>query len=131
MKDSEQRLLPVPDALLEELKARQESSKGRLVLGVGKDDKNPNTHLLRALKRLAKRAELNCGMCGCEESGDCKDFTLHRLRRTYATNTLRGGVDLRTVQHLMGHADLESTLRYLQPASGLGLQAAVNAIQWR
>lgn len=130
VKDSEQREVPIPDELATALEARKKVSKGRLVLGVGKDQKNPNTHLLRQLKRLAKRAELTCGACGCEESGECKEWTLHKLRRTYATTLLRNQVDLRTVQSLMGHSDLESTLRYLRPASGNGLQAAVNAIAW-
>ena len=39
---------------------------------------------------------------------------------------LRAGVDLRTVQEWMGHKDLESTSRYLQPARGNEALALVN-----
>ncbi|MBZ5509358.1 MAG: tyrosine-type recombinase/integrase [Acidobacteriia bacterium] len=39
---------------------------------------------------------------------------------------LRAGVDLRTVQEWMGHKDLESTSRYLQPARGSQALALVN-----
>lgn len=41
-----------------------------------------------------------------------KSFTSHDLRRSYATNLLGSGVDVITVQKLMGHTNLETTLRY-------------------
>jgi hypothetical protein len=55
-------------------------------------------------KAVAKRAKL---------SPD--NFWLHKFRATFATRHLWAGVDLRTVQHWMGHKDLESTMRYLKP----------------
>lgn len=36
----------------------------------------------------------------------------HDLRRSFATNLIENGVDLFTVQNLMGHANLETTRRY-------------------
>jgi integrase len=131
VKDSEQRDVPIPNDLLHRLKTRQEQyGEARLVLGTGKEHDKPNGHLLRNLKALAKRAKLSCGVCtGCKgKAAECSEFTLHKLRRSYATTLLRNHVDLRTVQALMGHSDLASTLRYLRPAGSKETQAAINNI---
>jgi len=131
VKDSEERDIPIPDDLLAELKAWQEQHpKGGLLFNTKRG--YPNRKLLRILKRLAKRAGLNCGQCeGCKSPlKECQEWTLHKFRRTYCTTLLRSGLDLRTVQAYMGHADLASTMRYLRPASSAEAQARINAIRW-
>ena len=98
---------------------------------VGTKKDQPNTKLLRSLKRLTGKAGLACNRCqGCKTRGECRQFTLHKFRRTYATTLLRNGVDLRTVQAFMGHADLESTMRYLTPATATATHKRINEIAW-
>lgn len=41
-----------------------------------------------------------------------KDFRFHDLRYTYASHLVMMGVDIKTVQELMGHKSIEMTLRY-------------------
>ncbi len=131
VKDSEERDIPIPSDLLRHLRARRKThpdSKLVLPTSGGK----PNRKLLRTLKRLAKNAGLNCGVCdGCKgKAGECQQWTLHKLRRSYCTGLLRNGVDVATAQRYMGHADLESTMRYLQPAAAKESQRTINAIKW-
>lgn len=47
----------------------------------------------------------------------------HRFRHTFAVNMLRAGVDLRTLQRLMGHSDIRILARYLNLASDDAIRA--------
>jgi site-specific recombinase XerD len=52
-----------------------------------------------------------------QRAGIAIEFDLKTFRSTYATRMLRSGLDVRTVQHWMGHKSLETTMRYLVPAT--------------
>jgi integrase len=129
VKDSEQRDVPIPDDLLTALRQWKEQRDGKALV-LGTDSDKPDSKMLRSIKRLAKRAGMNCGYCdGCKSANsECREFTLHKFRRTYCTSLLRAGLDLRTVQSFMGHADMESTMRYLRPASGSEIRERLNAV---
>jgi integrase len=95
IKDKEERDVAMPEALVKVLKAwHKKRPSANWVLGTKRD--GPSTHMLRSLKRLARRAGLNCGRCkGClSKHQECKEFTLHTFRRSYAT-MLRGRGRLR------------------------------------
>jgi site-specific recombinase XerD len=46
------------------------------------------------------------------EAAGVKDFKWHDLRHTFASRLVMAGVDLRTVQELMGHRTIAMTVRY-------------------
>jgi integrase/recombinase XerD len=60
-------------------------------------------------------------------AGIQKKITPHTLRHSWATHLLERGTDLKTIQVLLGHVDLETTTLYLH-LSQRHLQAVVNPV---
>jgi integrase-like protein len=85
------------------------------------------------IKRVAERTGLNCGQCitrhgnKCAEGPHCQHFFLHKFRHTFATEHLRHGIDIRTLQSWMGHRDIKSTMVYLKGVQSKDALAKVNA----
>ena len=58
-----------------------------------------------AVHRLVKKAFMQAGL-------DSTQFSAHKLRHTAATMMLSGGVDVKTVQEVLGHENLNTTQIY-------------------
>jgi integrase len=93
-KNNERRVVPINDTLYGVLKS--------LPVHLGTDLVFPEISGLQltvAFRRACKRAGIN-------------DFRFHDLRHSFASYLTMGGVNLRTVQTLLGHKDLRMTMRY-------------------
>jgi integron integrase len=55
-----------------------------------------------------------------DAAGLSKRASAHTLRHSYATHLLQMGFDIRTVQDLMGHGDVKTTMIYTHAVQGLG-----------
>ena len=67
--------------------------------------RNGNRISVEAVHRLVKKAFLQAGL-------DSTQFSAHKLRHTAATMMLSGGVDVKTVQEVLGHENLNTTQIY-------------------
>ena len=110
-KDYEDREIPISGDLARMLRTLPRESRWVFPSASGKLE----THLLRRLKRVAERVGV-------------PDATLHKFRHTYATRLLENGADIVTVQRLLGHSDLDTTKRYLNPDVDLK-RSAVNRLR--
>ena len=67
--------------------------------------RNNNRISTDAVHALVKKALLQAGL-------DATQFSAHKLRHTAATMMLSGGVDVKTVQEVLGHENLNTTQIY-------------------
>lgn len=54
----------------------------------------------------------NAVRCAVREAGIAKHATVHTLRHSFATHLLMNGVNIREIQDLLGHKNVETTMVY-------------------
>ncbi len=120
-KGGKDRDLPLSPALLETLREYWRWRKPKLYLF---PTRNLRGRLDQAISD--KTVWIACSDAACR-AGIRKRVTPHTLRHSWATHLLEAGTDLRTIQVLLGHGDLETTAQYLH-LSQRHLQAVNNPL---
>ena len=104
-KGKKERVVPVPEGVLRliqnylDQRAMNTTSEQAVFL-----NQRGGRLTARSVQSMVKKRAL--------ETGADMSVTPHRLRHSFATHLLAGGVDLRAIQELLGHSSLGTTERY-------------------
>jgi integrase/recombinase XerD len=112
-KGSKERVVPIGQAAVQALRAYLERGRSGLVKG------RPEAHVFvnfrggaltrQGLYKIVRRHAVTAGLAD--------RMSPHTLRHTFATHLLAGGCDLRSVQEMLGHADVSTTQLYTHLSS--------------
>jgi integrase/recombinase XerD len=115
-KGNKQRIVPLGEVAVEAVEDYLEQSRGRLLKNCGGPGSTPYLFVTRRgssmtrqafwknIKKYARRADID------------KPISPHKLRHSFATHLLERGADLRIVQTLLGHANIDTTQIYTHVA---------------
>lgn len=108
------RSIPIPQFLSDELKTLDQTTEHVFTSSTGRHMTPDNTR--RIQKSLCKKANIPY-------------HNFHALRHTYATRLIENGVDIKTVSELLGHADVNITLKIYVHSTDDTKKDAVNKLE--
>ncbi|WP_246028453.1 tyrosine-type recombinase/integrase [Shewanella atlantica] len=103
-KGGKDRLVPLPKRTLLALRYYWQTHRHPQILFPGKDSQPDSLIDKGGIQKALKRVITECNIH--------KSISPHNLRHSYATHLLEQGLDLRSVQTLLGHNSLNTTARY-------------------
>jgi integrase/recombinase XerD len=112
-KGSKERIVPIGQAALRAINAYLERGRPKLVKN------RPEAHLFVNFRggQLTRQGLYKIVRRHATTAGLADRMSPHTLRHTFATHLLAGGCDLRSVQEMLGHADVSTTQLYTHLSS--------------
>jgi integrase len=98
-KSGKKRTIPMDETLAETLKALPSRFQKGYVFPSPVNEGKPMVDVNHVFRRLVDKAKI-------------ENVRFHDLRHTFASHLVMNGVDIKTVQELLGHANLTMTMRY-------------------
>lgn len=108
-KGNKERVVPIGEPVLEVLRAYLDDDRKKRLKDGPNDALFPGRGGKKSLTRQAAFAILRRL---ARAAGLPEDVSPHKLRHAFATHLVQGGADLRSVQVMLGHADLRTTEIY-------------------
>lgn len=107
-KGAKDRIVPVGSAAVQALRAYLDGGRPELV----RDSRQTALFVNQHGGRLTRQGFWKLIKKHAREAGIAKPITPHVLRHSFATHLLENGADLRSVQEMLGHADISTTQIY-------------------
>lgn len=114
-KTASERLVPISDAVVDLIKRAQSIGRpDRQTLMASCRGRSAGSPIATSVMGYALRCAVN--QLGLR---DDKPITTHRLRHSYATSMLHAGMGLVSLKEILGHLNINMTLRYAKPTVDL------------
>lgn len=108
-KGSKERIVPLGRKAATAVQAYLEKARPQLLKS---SSGSPVLFLSRLGRQMSRQSLWKLIKRYARQAGIKKDIRAHTLRHSFATHLLEGGADLRSVQEMLGHADISTTQIY-------------------
>ncbi len=115
-KGNKQRVVPLGEVAVDAVQDYIDNARGVLLANHGGPGASPSLFVTRRGGAMTRQAFWKNLQSHALEAGLKRKISPHKLRHSFATHLLERGADLRSVQELLGHSDINTTQIYTHVA---------------